>query len=48
MITVLVRYGLSVRTKQYTKKNPNAKHAVKAEISISFIDSAKRLAFSAG
>ena len=25
MITVLVRYGLSVRTKQYTKKNPERK-----------------------
>ena len=31
--TVLVRYGYSVRTKQYTK-NPNAKYAVKAEILI--------------
>ena len=39
--TVLVWYGPSVHTKQYTK-NPNAKHAVKAEISmktISFNDS---------
>ena len=50
MNTVLVRYGHSVCTKQYTK-NLNAKHAVKAEISmktISFSDSVKRLAFSAG
>ena len=50
MNTVLVRYGHSLRTKQYTK-NPNAKYAVKAEISmkmISFNDSAKRSAFSAG
>ena len=50
MDTILVRYGHSVRTKQYTK-NPNAKYAVKAEISMkttSFSDSAKRLAFSAG
>ena len=48
--TVLVRYGLSVRTKQYTK-NPNGKYEVKAEISmkaISFKDSAKCSAFSAG
>ena len=50
MITVLVRYGHSVRKKQYTK-NPNAKYAVKAEISMktkSFNDSAKRSVFSAG
>ena len=50
MNTVLVRYGHSLRTKQYTK-NPNAKYAVKAEIlmkTISFSDSAKRSAFSAG
>ena len=50
MNTVLVRYGNSVRTKQYTK-NPNGKYKVKAEISIkmiSFKDSAKRSAFSAG
>ena len=49
MITVLERYGHSLRTKQYTKKT-NAKYAVKAEISmktISFNDSAKRSAFSA-
>ena len=49
MNTVLVRNGHSLRTKQYTK-NPNAKYAVKAEISmktISFNDSAKRSAFSA-
>ena len=48
MNTVLVQYGHSVRTKQYTK-NPNAKYAVKAEISmktISFNNSAKRSAFS--
>ena len=45
MNTVLVQYGHSVRTKQYTKQN--ARHAVKAEISmnmISFNDSAKRSA----
>ena len=36
MNTVLVRYGHSVRTKQYTK-NPNAKYAVKAEISMKTI-----------
>ena len=50
MNTLLVRYDHSVRTKQYTK-NPNAKYAVKAEISIktiSFKDSAKRSAFPAG
>ena len=50
MNTVLVRYGHSFRTKQYTK-NPKAKYAVKAEISmktISFNDSAKRSALSAG
>ena len=50
MNTILLRYGYSVRTKQYTK-SPNAKHAVKPEISmktISFSDSAKRSAFSAG
>ena len=50
MNTVLVQYGHSLRTKQYTK-NPNAKYAVKSEISmktISFNDSAKRSAFSAG
>ena len=49
MNTVLVRYCLSVRKKQYTK-NPNAKYAVKAEISMktkSFNDSPKRSAFSA-
>ena len=42
MNTILVRYGHSVRKKQYTK-NPNAIYAVKAEISmktISFSDSA--------
>ena len=47
MNTVLVRYGHSRRTKQYTI-NPNAKYAVKAEISmktISFNNSAKRSAF---
>ena len=33
MNTALVQYGHSVRTKQYTK-NPNAKYAVKAEISM--------------
>ena len=50
MNTVLVRYGHSVLTKQYTK-NPNTKHAVKTEISmktISFSDSVKLSAFSAG
>ena len=50
MDTISVQYGHSVRTKQYTK-NQNAKYAVKAEISmktISFSDSAKRSAFSAG
>ena len=50
MNTIFERYGHSVRSKQYTKKT-NAKHAMKAEISlktISFSDSAKRLAFSAG
>ena len=50
MNTVLVRYGHSLCTKQNTKK-PNAKYSVKAEISmktISFNDSAKRSAFSAG
>ena len=36
MNTVLVRYDHSVRTKQYTK-NPNAKHAKKAEISMKTI-----------
>ena len=43
MVTLFVK-------KQYTK-NPAAKYAVKAEISMktkSFNDSAKRLAFSAG
>ena len=35
MNTVLVQYGHPVCTKQYTKKKKkNAKHAVKAEISI--------------
>ena len=33
MNTVSVRYGHIVRAKQY-KKNPKAKHAVKAEISM--------------
>ena len=33
MNTVLVRYGHTLRTKQYTK-NPNAKYAVKAKISM--------------
>ena len=50
MNTHFVHYGHSVRTKQYTK-HPNAKHAVKAEISmktILFSDSAKRSAFSTG
>ena len=50
MNTVLVRYGHSVRKKQCTK-NPNAKYAVKAEISMkikSLNDSAKRSAFSTG
>ena len=50
MNTVIVRYGHSVRTKQYTKKKPNGKYEVKAEISmktISFKDSAKHSAFSA-
>ena len=37
MNTVLVRYGHSVCTKQYTKENPNAKHEVKAEISMKTI-----------
>ena len=32
-VLVLVRYGYYVRTKRY-EKNPNAKHAVKAEISM--------------
>ena len=36
MNTVLVRYGHSLRTKQYTK-NPKAKYAVKAEISMKTI-----------
>ena len=36
MNTVLVRYGRSLRTKQYTK-NPNTKYAVKAEISMKTI-----------
>ena len=47
MNTVLVRYGHSLCTKQYTK-NPNAKYAVEAEISmktISFNVSAKRSVF---
>ena len=50
MNTLLVQYDHSFRTKQYTK-NPNAKYAAKAEISmktISFKDSAIRSAFSAG
>ena len=50
MNTVLVRYGHSVRTKQYAK-NQYTKYAVKAEIlmkTILFDDSAKRSAFSAG
>ena len=50
MNTVLVRYGYSLRTKQYTK-NPNAKYEVKASISMkttSFNDSAKRSTYSAG
>ena len=34
MNTVLVRYGYYVRTKRYEKKKTNAKHAVKAEISM--------------
>ena len=44
MNTVLVQYGHSVRKKHYTK-NPNAKYAVKAEISMKtklFNDLAKR------
>ena len=48
MNTVLARYGHPVHTKQYTK-NPNAKYAVKAEISmktISFNDSAFSILFS--
>ena len=50
MNTVLVRYNHSVLKKQYTK-NPNAKYAVKAEISMKtklFNDSAKHSAFSTG
>ena len=50
MNTILVRYGYYVRTKRY-EKTPNAKHAVKAEISMktkSFDDSAKRSALSTG
>ena len=34
--TVLVRYGHSVQTKQFTK-NPTAKHTVKADISMKTI-----------
>ena len=54
MNTVLVRYGHSVHKKKTIykkKKNPNAKYAVKAEISMktkSLKGSAKRSAFSAG
>ena len=50
MNTVFVRYGQSIRKKQYTK-NPNARYALKAEISMktkSFNNSAKPLAFFAG
>ena len=50
MNTVLVRYSHPVRTKQYTK-NPNAKHAVKAEKSMKMIsinDLAKPSSFSSG
>ena len=50
MNTVLVQYGYSVRTEQYTK-NPNAKITVKAEISMNtklFNGSAKFSAFSPG
>ena len=36
MNTVLVRYGHSLRTKQYTK-HPNAKYTVKAKISMKMI-----------
>ena len=49
MNTVLVQYGHFVGTNQYTN-NPNAKYAVKAEISMKtiFNNSSKRSAFSAG
>ena len=51
MNTVLVRYSNYVRTKRYEKKNPNAKQAVKAEISMktkSFNDLAKHSSISRG
>ena len=50
MNIVFVRYGHSVRKKNIIQKNPNAKNAVKAEISVKklFDDSAKRSAFFAG
>ena len=50
MKTVLVRYGHSVRTKQYTKKPERKIRSESRDIDekISFNDSAKRSAFSAG
>ena len=47
MNTVLVRYGHSVREKQYTK-NPNAKYAVKAEISMKKKKNVQRLGATFG